>query len=127
MWANLDTSASSSSRAPARIMRDGAPVENLGPGSHYGEMSLLDGGPRTETVIADTEMALLVLSRSEFSSDDFLVPSVARKMLADLAARLRRTQDAQGIFSDGVEVGSSEPESVERPAPEPMRLVSTAG
>ena len=113
----------------ARIVRDGATVDTLGPGSHYGEVSLLDGGPRTETVVADTDMALLVLSQNEFSSDDFLVPSVARQMLAELAARLRRTQEAQGEFSHGVDVGLSEPEdpeSANRTTPEAIELVSTA-
>jgi CRP/FNR family cyclic AMP-dependent transcriptional regulator len=110
----------------ARIVRDGETIENLGPGSLYGEVSLLDGGPRTETLVANSDMALLVLSQSEFSSDDFLAPSVARKMLADLAARLRRTQETQGELSGEVGVGSSDTEGVERPASEPMRLVSTA-
>jgi CRP/FNR family cyclic AMP-dependent transcriptional regulator len=88
----------------ARVVRQGATVDILGPGSHYGDVSLLDGGPRIDTVVADTDMELLVLSRGEFSSDDFLVPSVARKILAELAARLRRTQEAQCQLSQGVDV-----------------------
>lgn len=95
----------------ARVVREGATVDILGPGSHYGDVSLLDGGPRIDTVVADTDMELLVLSRSEFSSDDFLVPSVARKILAELAVRLRRTVEESAVdgpkddFLNGVGVG----------------------
>jgi CRP-like cAMP-binding protein len=73
----------------------------------------LDGGPRTDIVVAETDMELLVLSRSEFSGDDFLAPSVARKMLAELAARLRRAeQKSEDKFLTGVESGLLEPNRI---------------
>ena len=102
----------------ARIVRDGTTVEKLGPGSHYGEVSLLVGGPMTETVVADTDMELLFMSQSEFSSDDLLTPSVARKMLAELAARLRRAEETRDDLLKGREAASSESESAKRTAPE---------
>ncbi len=108
----------------ARVVRQGATIDILGPGSHYGDIALLDGGLRTDTVVAETDMELLVLSRSEFSNDDFLAPSVARKMLAELAARLRRAEEGpQDNFSSGVEVRQPEP----RPdhAASTNRLMST--
>jgi len=64
-------------------------VAPLGPGSSFGEMSLLDRGPRTATVEAETDMQLLVLDARSFSSLLAEVPSVARKVLAAMAARLR--------------------------------------
>src|SRR5438309_3798509 len=38
----------------------------LGPGEFFGEMSLVDGGPRSATVEAVTDMRLLVVGRREF-------------------------------------------------------------
>jgi CRP/FNR family cyclic AMP-dependent transcriptional regulator len=110
----------------ARIVRGGTTVENLGPGSHYGEVSLLDGGPRTETVVADTDMELLFMSQSEFTSDDLLVPSVAREMLAELAARLRRAEETRDVLLKGLEAGPSESKPERRSVSGASRFVNTA-
>ncbi len=61
----------------------------LGPGGFFGEMSLLDGGPRSATVTAETDMHLLVLDSRNFSSllDD--VPAVRRNVMKGMAERLR--------------------------------------
>jgi CRP-like cAMP-binding protein len=77
----------------ATASRKGRELARLGPGSLFGELALLDGGERTANVVADTEMVLLALSREEFTSLLDLAPMVARKVLAELGARLRRTDD----------------------------------
>jgi CRP/FNR family transcriptional regulator, cyclic AMP receptor protein len=64
-------------------------VDPLGPGSSFGEMSLLDQGPRSATVEAETDMRLLVLDSRSFSALISEVPSVARKVLRVMAERLR--------------------------------------
>jgi CRP-like cAMP-binding protein len=66
----------------------------LGPGSFFGEMSLLDHGPRAATITADTPMHLLVLDPRGFVAlvDD--VPSVGRKIMRVLAERLREVEKA---------------------------------
>jgi CRP/FNR family transcriptional regulator, cyclic AMP receptor protein len=64
----------------------------LGPGASFGEMSLLDQGPRSATVEAETDMHLLVLDSRSFSSLLGEVPSVARKVLAAMAGRLRAAE-----------------------------------
>jgi CRP/FNR family cyclic AMP-dependent transcriptional regulator len=68
---------------------DRARVAPLGSGACFGEMSLLDQGPRSATVEAQTDMHLLVLDARSFSSMLEELPSVARKMLATMAGRLR--------------------------------------
>ena len=74
----------------ARVMvGDRGRVAPLGPGASFGELSLLDQGPRSATVEAETDMQLLVLDARSFSSLLAEVPSVARKLLAAMAARLR--------------------------------------
>jgi CRP-like cAMP-binding protein len=67
----------------------GEEVGTIGPGGFFGEMALLDGGPRVATVTALTDLRLLVLSRQEFASLLTNVPSVCRRMLAAIGARLR--------------------------------------
>jgi len=69
-------------------------LATYGPGSFFGEMSLLDHGPRAATITADTPMHLLVLDPRSFVSllDD--VPSVSRKILRVLAERLRTVEKA---------------------------------
>lgn len=64
----------------------------LGPGGSFGEMSLIDQGPRSATVEAETDMHLLVLDSRNFSSLLEEVPSVARKVLAAMAGRLRAAE-----------------------------------
>lgn len=69
-------------------MPDGTSV-TLGAGSFFGEMALLDGGPRVATVSAATPVNLLVMERRAFSRLLLDMPSVAVKMLVELARRLR--------------------------------------
>jgi CRP/FNR family cyclic AMP-dependent transcriptional regulator len=67
-------------------------VARLGPGDCVGEMSLIDQEPRSATVEAQTDMQLLVLDSRSFSSLLEEVPSVARKLLAAMADRVRAAE-----------------------------------
>jgi CRP/FNR family transcriptional regulator, cyclic AMP receptor protein len=80
-------------KARATIRGKGSTV--LGPGSFFGEMSLLDQGPRSATVIAESDMHLLVLGSREFSSLVNEVPTVAVRMMGGLAERLREAERRQ--------------------------------
>ena len=73
----------------ASVSIQGTDVATLGPGQQFGELALLDGGPRTATVVATSPMTLLVMTHQAFMSllDD--VPGLARRVLASMAARLR--------------------------------------
>jgi CRP/FNR family cyclic AMP-dependent transcriptional regulator len=73
----------------AVVRRGGRRVAMLGPGQYFGEMALLDRGPRTATVVADTDMNLLVLGQREFSGLLDQVPALSYKLLTAMAARLR--------------------------------------
>jgi CRP-like cAMP-binding protein len=68
----------------------GRPVARLGPGDFFGEMALLDGGPRSATVVADGDVVALRLSRSAFRRMVAREPSLSLSIMAELAARLRR-------------------------------------
>lgn len=60
-----------------------------GPGSHFGEMGLIDGGRQQESVVALTPVRLLVLDARAFRGMLERVPSVSRKLLRGLVDRVR--------------------------------------
>lgn len=64
---------------------------DMGPGGVFGDMALLDGGPRTATVRALEDTTCLVLSRWDFVAELRTNPQIAVGMLPILAKRLRDT------------------------------------
>jgi CRP/FNR family cyclic AMP-dependent transcriptional regulator len=77
------------SEGTAKATMRGRGSASLGPGDFFGEMALLDQGPRTATVTAETDMHLLVLNSREFFSLLDAVPGVAQRIMRGLAERLR--------------------------------------
>ena len=71
------------------VKRNGKKVASLGPGTVVGELSLLDHGPRTATVICESECTLLLLSQRHFMAVVDDVPALSHKLLATLAGRIR--------------------------------------
>ena len=65
----------------------------LHPGEFFGEMSLLDGGPRSATVVADTPLRLLVISRRHFTVLLKDVPGITETLLVTLSRRVRQAED----------------------------------
>lgn len=81
-----------SGRAEATLR--GEHLAYLGAGAFFGEMSLLDHGPRSATVTAMTPMHLLVLDARSFLGLVSDHPGVARKVMRGLAERLRESESA---------------------------------
>ena len=72
------------------VSRQGRQIATLGPGSGFGELALLlDKAPRNATVVADTDVGLVVVGQHEFEGLLDEAPGFARKMLAGTAHRLR--------------------------------------
>jgi len=65
----------------------------LGPGAVFGEMALLDGMPRANTVKALTDTECLVMSRWDFVAELRTNPHIAVAMLPILSKRLRDADD----------------------------------
>jgi CRP/FNR family transcriptional regulator, cyclic AMP receptor protein len=78
----------------ATARRGGRKVATIGRGSFFGELALLDQGPRAATVTADTDMQLLVLTSRAFSSLVEEMPSVCLRMLRGMGERLREAGPA---------------------------------
>jgi CRP-like cAMP-binding protein len=76
----------------ATVRRGTRKIGSLGPGDFFGEMALLDGRPRSATVVADTRLHAIRLTRAGFNRALEANPSMARAMLAELAGRVRRLE-----------------------------------
>lgn len=63
----------------------------MGPGDFVGEISLLDGGPRTATARAIGEVEVLALNRQDFHNCITRFPEVALKVVTILSTRQRTT------------------------------------
>ena len=68
--------------------------EALHPGDFFGEMSLLDGEPRSATVSAMTDVRLLVVDRFHFWQLLNETPDLVRRILVTLSRRVRRLEQA---------------------------------
>ena len=71
------------------VKRNGKKVATAGPGTIVGELSLLDHGPRTATVICDTDCTFLLLDQRRFLGVIDDVPAIGHKLLASLASKIR--------------------------------------
>jgi CRP-like cAMP-binding protein len=80
----------------ADVMINGESVAELGPGQFVGEMAMLDRRPRSATVVAQTDMRLLLIGPAAF--DEFAsLRAVARALTKELADRLRRADARVGL------------------------------
>jgi CRP/FNR family cyclic AMP-dependent transcriptional regulator len=78
----------------ARVQRKGVDIARLQSGEAFGEIALLDGKPRSATVITDTSSVLLIVEKRSFDSLLETVPGLQRQMLLALCARLRRREES---------------------------------
>jgi CRP/FNR family transcriptional regulator, cyclic AMP receptor protein len=72
-----------------RVVRDGQEVARLGQGEFFGELSVLDGRPRTAQVVADGPTTCLALASWDFEAVVGAQPAVALAVMRVLARRLR--------------------------------------
>ena len=73
----------------ASVKRGKREIAKLGPGQYFGELALLDRGPRSASVVAKDDMEVLVLGQREFAGVIDEVPNLAHKLLTTMAQRLR--------------------------------------
>jgi CRP/FNR family cyclic AMP-dependent transcriptional regulator len=81
-------------KGSATVSIGGRKKGSIQPGEFFGEIALLDGGPRTATVTADTDVKLLGLTEWVFRGLLQEHPSIAVKTLQAMAARLRNATQA---------------------------------
>lgn len=79
-------------------------IASLGAGSVIGEMSLIDGGPRSASVIAEKDSTLLVLTKDSFFCILKEVPPLGLKLLFKIAGSIsRRLRQSDKVLADFLE------------------------
>jgi CRP-like cAMP-binding protein len=74
------------------VRRRGLPQVPIRTGAYFGEMALIDGEPRSASVVANTELTCLRLGRAAFARLLREEPSVSNALLRALAGRVRDLQ-----------------------------------
>jgi CRP/FNR family transcriptional regulator, cyclic AMP receptor protein len=76
----------------ATVSISGEVVRTLGPGDWFGEIALIDDGPRSATIVAGTDLRCRGMTAWEFRPFVQEHPEVAWPLLETLAARLREAE-----------------------------------
>jgi CRP-like cAMP-binding protein len=76
----------------AKVITGGKTRATLGSGDYFGEMSLIDHGPRSATVTATTDLVTLSLVSWSFMPLLDHMPALAKKMLIVMSQRLRASE-----------------------------------
>lgn len=69
----------------------------LGPGDSFGEMALLDGGPRSASVVAETPLTTIRIERAAFRRMLKDEPDIALKLLEGMARRMRTLMEPRAL------------------------------
>jgi CRP-like cAMP-binding protein len=78
----------------ATVWKGGRRMNELGPGDWFGELAFLDGAPRTATVIARSDMRVVVLGPREMDVIIEREPIIAKRLLEVMARRVRQNERA---------------------------------
>ncbi len=76
----------------ATVRSRGGRTARLGPGDSFGEMSLIDRGPRSATVDAASDMRLFVVESRDFWRLLDAAPPLATKIMVTLSRRVREAE-----------------------------------
>jgi len=77
-------------------------ADPLRPGDFFGEMSLLDGEPRSATITATTDVRLLIVEHSHFWRLLEEAPDLVRRILIVLSRRVRRLEQVANSLLRGL-------------------------
>jgi CRP-like cAMP-binding protein len=79
----------------ATVTVHGRAVGTFGPGFYFGEMSVIDGGPRSATVTPVTDLTTFSIPAWNFQELMDTYPSMVKALLVELCARIRRIDEAK--------------------------------
>ncbi len=74
-------------------------LAELGPGDYFGELSLIDGRPRSADAVAAARVELFELSQQEFFRVLEAHASIGRKLLIEICRRLREADKQIGTLA----------------------------
>ena len=96
----------------AQVERDGKVLAHLKAGDFRGEMSLINGKPRSAAVIAESPCNLLVVDARSFGELLETVPGLQRKILLTLSQRLRDADSALAAVAELRKQGGLDPSAL---------------
>ena len=76
----------------AVVQRGGEELNRVGPGAYFGELAILDGEPRSATVVAETDVKVAVIGIRMFRTLLREFSDLAEQMLIALAGELREAR-----------------------------------
>jgi CRP/FNR family cyclic AMP-dependent transcriptional regulator len=76
----------------AEVTRAGNSLRELGPGQYFGEISMIDGKPRSATVSATSDLATFVIPHAQFAELVKTDAELASALLVSLCGRLREAE-----------------------------------
>jgi CRP/FNR family cyclic AMP-dependent transcriptional regulator len=79
----------------AEALQDGQVMSTMGPGDYFGEMSLIDGKPRSASVIAKGDLRTLSIPAWNFDRLLDENPDIMRALLVVLSQRIRNLRDGR--------------------------------
>jgi CRP/FNR family cyclic AMP-dependent transcriptional regulator len=77
----------------AVVSQGGVPVRDVGPGAYFGELAILDGAPRSATVMAETDVKVAVIGIRMFRTMLREFSDLAEQLLIGLASELRSARE----------------------------------
>ena len=111
-----------------RVVKSGGGEERdlalLEPGDSFGEIALLDSGPRSASVVAITASTLLRFERRNLVKIPAVSLKLYRNIATMMAARLRDTSARVILAKSPIAENASDDEG---PAPAPVRPISRIG
>jgi CRP-like cAMP-binding protein len=78
----------------AVVQRDGEVLNRVGPGAYFGELAILDGEPRSATVVAESDVKVAVIGIRMFRTLLREFSDLAEQLLIALAGELRDARRA---------------------------------
>lgn len=78
----------------ATVSVDGHAGHQVGKGDYFGEISMIDGEPRSATVTADTPLTTVALTAWDFRPLLDEEPTLAKGLLLAMCERLRKSEHA---------------------------------
>ena len=76
----------------AIIKKDSVELNRVGPGAYFGELAILDGEPRSATVVAETDVKVAVIGIRMFRTLLREFSDLAEQLLIALAGELREAR-----------------------------------
>lgn len=79
-------------KGKVELTKGGTSLGTMSAGDSFGEMSLLDGHPRSASLTAVEDTDCLVMTRWDFTAELKTNPNIALSMLPELSKRIRRLE-----------------------------------